>query len=83
MNQTESKKNINPYLIDYIFEDDKFYLIFIEKLRLPDSELFILDKDRIKNSLLIDKTESFFEKLNGEIISNNKIELNTKYFKDD
>jgi len=83
LNQTESKKNINPYLIDYIFEDDKFYLIFIEKLRLPDSELFILDKDRIKNSLLIDKTESFFEKLNGEIISNNKIELNTKYFKDD
>ena len=51
--------NYGSFLIDKVFKDSNYYLIFIEKIRLPNDDLFILEKERITRSLYIEKSENF------------------------
>ena len=75
--------NYGSFLIDKVFKDSNYYLIFIEKIRLPNDDLFILEKERITRSLYIEKSENFINSLEKELVSDAEVKLNNKYFNDD
>ena len=75
-------ENYGSFLIDKVFIDSNYYLIFIEKIRLPDDDLFILEKERINRSLYIEKSENFINSIKKELVSNAEVKLNNKYFSD-
>ena len=75
--------NYGSFLIDKVFKDSNYYLIFIEKIRLPNDDLFILEKERITRSLYIEKSENFINSLKKELVSDAEVKLNNKYFNDD
>ena len=74
--------NYGSFLIDKVFKDSNYYLIFIEKIRLPNDDLFILEKERITRSLYIEKSENFINSLKKELVSDAEVKLNNKYFND-
>ena len=57
--------NYGSFLIDKVFKDSNYYLIFIEKIRLPNDDLFILEKEKSLRSLYIEKSENFINSLKG------------------
>ena len=75
-------ENYGSFLIDKVFIDSNYYLIFIEKIRLPDDDLFILEKERINRSLYIEKSENFINSIKKELVSDAEVKLNNKYFSD-
>ena len=75
-------ENYGSFLIEKVFIDSNYYLIFIEKIRLPNDDLFILEKDRITRSLYIEKSENFINSIKKELTSNVEVKLNNKYFSD-
>ena len=75
-------ENYGSFLIDKVFIDSNYYLIFIEKIRLPNDDLFILEKERITRSLYIEKSENFINSIKKELVSNTEVKLNNKYFSD-
>ena len=75
-------ENYGRFLIDKVFMDSNYYLIFIEKIRLPDDDLFILEKERINRSLYIEKSENFINSIKKELVSDAEVKLNNKYFSD-
>ena len=75
-------ENYRGFLIDKVFIDSNYYLIFIEKIRLPNDDLFILEKERITRSLYIEKSENFINSIKKELTSNVEVKLNNKYFSD-
>tara|TARA_B100001248_G_scaffold19835_2_gene13134 strand:- start:28633 stop:30114 length:1482 start_codon:yes stop_codon:yes gene_type:complete len=75
-------ENYGSFLIEKVFIDSNYYLIFIEKIRLPNDDLFILEKERITRSLYIEKSENFINSIKKELTSNVEVKLNNKYFSD-
>ena len=69
-----------PFLVNKKFKDYGYYLVYVEKIRLPNKDLYEFEKDRIGRELLREKSEYYSSNLKKEIISNIKVKLNNKYF---
>ena len=75
-----NEKNL---LINKIFKSKNYnYLVFLEKIRVPDINLLVLDRDKIKKNLIMKKRSILREKILSDLIKNVTVKLNPKYFSD-
>ena len=73
-----NEKNL---LINKIFKGKNYdYLVFLEKIRVPDINLIVLERDKIKKDLIMEKRSVLREKLLSDLIKDVTVKLNPKYF---